>query len=189
MGLMAIYPRPRLSLNLEEHKKYPYLLSNVAVVRPNQAWCADITYIRMARGFLYLVAILDWYSRYVIAWRLSNSLESSFCTEALEAALRLGCADIFNTDQGVQFTSSAFTDMVEGAGMRMSMDGRGRCFDNIFVERFWRSLKQEEVYLSEYEDGHDARNGIGKYISFYNDERQHSAFDYRTPREVYLACE
>jgi putative transposase len=185
MGLMAIYQKPRLSLNGKEHRQYPYLLRGLAVTRPSQVWCADITYIRMANGFLYLVAILDWYSRYVLSWRLSNCLETDFCLEALDEALGRGTADIFNTDKGVQFTSAAWLDMLEARRIRVSMDGRGRCFDNIFVERFWRSLKYEEVYLQDYLTVADARRGVGAYMKFYNEERLHESLGYMTPLEVH----
>jgi putative transposase len=186
MGLEAIYPKPRLSVSDEEHKKYPYLLGGIDVVRPNQVWATDITYIRLRAGFLYLVAIMDWYSRYVLSWRLSNTLETSFCLEALEEALTHGPAEIFNSDQGCQFTSHAFTREVEAAGMKISMDGKGRVFDNIFVERLWRSLKYEEVYLKDYAGVPDAFEGIGSYWDFYNTERPHRSLGNLTPAQVYF---
>jgi putative transposase len=186
MGLEAIHPKPHLSLSNEQHKKYPYLLSGVQVVRPNQVWATDITYIRLRAGFLYLVAIMDWFSRYVLSWRLSNTLETSFCLEALEEALIHGPAEIFNSDQGCQFTSHDFTREVEAAGMQMSMDGKGRVFDNIFVERLWRSLKYEEVYLKDYDDVPEAIDGIRCYWRFYNTERPHQSLGNLTPAEVYF---
>jgi putative transposase len=157
------------------------------ITRPNQVWTADITYIPMARGFLYLVAIIDWYSRYVLSWRLSNTLDDSFCVEALEEALRKGRPDIFNTDQGAQFTGAAFTGLLERHGVRISMDGKGRYSDNLFIGRLWRTVKYEEVYLKAYQDGRDARAGIGDYFRFYNAERPHQALGYRTPAEVFTS--
>ena len=183
MGLQAIYPRP--SKPALDHQVYPYLLKGWEINRVNQVWTADITYSPMARGFLYLVAIMDWHSRYVLAWRLSNTMETGFCLEALEAALSQGKPEIFNTDQGSQFTSDAFTGMLLEAGVRISMDGKGRYTDNVFVERLWRSLKYEEVYLRAYTGGKEARAGIGKYFDFYNSERPHQALSYRTPAEVF----
>ena len=155
------------------------------ITRPNQVWAADITYIPMARGFLYLVAIIDWYSRYVLSWRLSNTLDASFCVEALEEALSKGRPDIFNTDQGAQFTSEAFTRLLEQHGVRISMDGKGSYKDNLFIERLWRTVKYEEVYLKAYQDGRDARISLGNYFRFYNTERPHQAHGYRTPAEIY----
>ena len=169
MGLRAIYRRPRTSQPAPGHQVYPYLLRGVAITRPNQVWTADITYIPMARGFLYLVAIMDGYSRYVLSWRLSNTLEVDFCIEALEEALRNGQPEIFNTDQGAQFTSQAFTSLLEQHGIKVSMDGKGRYTDNLFIERLWRSLKYEEVYLKAYAGGKEARAGIGGYFDFYNE--------------------
>ena len=166
MGLIAIYPKPDLSKKHPEHKIYPYLLANVKIVRPKQVWSCDITYIRLRPGFLYLVAIMDWFSRYVLSWRLSNSLDVSFCLEALEEALEQGCPDIFNTDQGSQFTSNEFTGMLLSKGIKISMDSRGRAFDNIFIERLWRSVKYEEVYIKDYQTYKDAREGLGNYFSF-----------------------
>jgi len=187
MGLRAIYRRPRTSTPAPGHKTYPYLLNGMKITRPNQVWAADITYIPMARGFLYLVAIIDWYSRYVLSWRLSNTLEVDFCVEALEEALSEGRPEIFNTDQGAQFTSEAFTELLEQHGVRISMDGKGSYNDNLFIERLWRSVKYEEVYLKAYQDGRDARAGIGDYFRFYNAERPHQALGYRTPAEVFTS--
>ena len=188
MGLQAIYQAPRTSDPHPAHRIYPYLLRGLAVTRPNQVWCADITYIPVQRGFLYLVAIMDWQSRHVLAWRLSNSMDASFCVEALEEALeRYGPPEMFNTDQGSQFTSFAFTGVLKDAGISVSMDGRGRCMDNIFIERLWRSLKYEAIYLHELTDGFKAERVIGDWISFYNTERPHSAHNGRTPAEVYAA--
>jgi putative transposase len=186
MGLEAIYRKPRLSLPGRQHKRYPYLLKGMTVDRPDAAWCADITYIRLAHGFVYLVAILDWHSRYVLAWSLSTTLEKEFCLEALRDSLRISRPEIFNTDQGTQFTSPEFTGLLEGASIRISMDGRGRVYDNIFVERFWRSVKYEEVYLHEYRTVVEARAHLGAYFRFYNEERPHEALGYRTPHEVYF---
>jgi putative transposase len=185
MGLMAVYPKKRLSLSSPNHKKYPYLLRGVQIIRPNQVWSVDITYVRLRKGFAYLVAIIDWHSRYVLAWELSLSLESDFCVEALKRALAEGSPEIFNSDQGTQFTSEDFTGILLGAGIRISMDGRGRVYDNIFVERLWRSVKYEEVYLKDYDGVVEAREGLGGYFEFYNGERPHQALGYRTPREVY----
>jgi putative transposase len=186
MGLEAIYPKQNLSLSSAEHKKYPYLLRDLAIERPDQVWCADITYIRMAQGFLYLVAVMDWYSRYVLSWKLSNTLDVGFCLEALEAALAISQPEIFNTDQGVQFTSKDFTGRLEASGIRISMDGRGRVFDNIFIERLWRSVKYEEVYIHNYESVRDALNSLMKYFQLYNRERIHESLGYQTPHEVYF---
>ena len=185
MGLEAIYRRPNTSQPSPRHRVYPYLLKGLEVHRVNQVWAADITYIPMARGFLYLVAIMDWHSRYVLAWRLSNTLEVDFCLEALEEALRQGKPEVFNTDQGSQFTSEAFTGMLLAQGIQVSMDGKGRCTDNVFVERLWRSIKYEEVYLKAYQNGSEARKGIGAYLAFYNQERPHQALGYRTPGQVF----
>jgi len=185
MGLKAIYRRPRTSKPAPGHKIYPYLLGGMKITRPNQVWAADITYIPMARGFLYLVAIIDWYSRYVLSWRLSNTLDAGFCVEALEEALKKGSPEIFNTDQGAQFTSEAFTGLLQQHGVRISMDGKGSYNDNLFIERLWRSVKYEEVYLKAYQDGRAARVGIGDYFRFYNTERPHQTHGYRTPAEVF----
>jgi len=189
MGLKAVYRRPRTSKPAAGHKVYPYLLSGMKITRPNQVWAADITYIPMSRGFLYLIAIIDVYSRYVLSWRLSNTLDASFCVEALEEALKKGRPDIFNTDQGAQFTGEAFTGLLHQHGVRISMDGKGSYNDNLFIERLWRSVKYEEVYLKAYQDGRDARIGLGNYFRFYNTERPHQALGYRTPAEVYTAIQ
>ena len=187
MGLQAIYPRPRTSLPDRQHRIYPYLLRDLAVTRPNQVWCSDITYIPMRRGFLYLVAVMDWHTRAVLSWRLSNTLDSTFCVEALTEALsRYGKPEIFNTDQGSQFTSEEFTDVLSGAGVRISMDGKGRWMDNVFIERLWRSLKYECVYLREFESGIEARREIGGWMDYYNTDRPHSSLLDKTPMEVYL---
>ena len=175
MGLEPIYRKPRTTVPHPEHRRYPYLLRELSITRPNQVWCADITYIPMRRGFLYLVAIMDWHSRKVLSWRLSNTMDVDFCVSALEEALaKYGKPDIFNTDQGSQFTSFAFTNILRENGIRISMDGRGRWLDNVFIERLWRSLKYENVYLHAYETGSEARAGIGKWIDFYNRQRPHS---------------
>lgn len=187
MGLVPIYQAPRTSKPHPEHRVYPYLLRNVTIDRPNQVWCSDITYIPMRQGFLYLVAIMDWSTRAVLAWRLSNTMHPDFCVEALQEALsRYGTPEIFNTDQGSQFTSDDFTDVLKEAGVRISMDGRGRWMDNIFIERLWRSLKYECIYLREMENGFQAQREIGIWIKYYNEERPHSSFaDDKTPLEVY----
>ena len=185
MGLQAIYPKVKLSKKHPDHRIYPYLLGNLDISRPNQVWCADITYIRLKQGFLYLVAIMDWFSRYVLSWRLSNSLDVSFCTEALEDALGKGRPDIFNTDQGSQFTSDDFTGILLSNEIAISMDGRGRVFDNIFVERLWRSVKYEEVYIKGYQIYRDAKEGLGAYFPLYNNHRYHQSLAYRTPYEVH----
>ena len=187
MGLKAIYRRPRTSKPAPGHKIYPYLLNGMKIIRPNQVWAADITYIPMARGFLYLVAIIDWYSRYVLSWKLSNTLDADFCVEALEEALEKGKPEIFNTDQGSQFTGEAFTGLLKQHGIRISMDGKGSYNDNLFIERLWRSVKYEEVYLKAYQDGREARTGLGNYFRFYNIERPHQTHGYRTPAEVYTS--
>ncbi len=186
MGLEAIYPKRRLSVSGEGHKIFPYLLRDVVIERPDQVWSTDITYIRMAQGFLYLVAILDWYSRYVLAWELSNTLEKEFCLATLDRALGMSQPEIFNTDQGSQFTSAEFVGRLEAAGVKVSMDGRGRVFDNIFVERLWRTVKYEEVYLHGYENVREAQNSLARYFHFYNTERLHQSLGYRTPDEVYF---
>ena len=186
MGLEAIYQAPRTSNPHPAHKIYPYLLGNLAIAHPDHVWCADITYIPVRRGFLYLVAIMDWATRHVLAWRLSNTMDTGFCIEALrEAMARHGKPEIFNTDQGSQFTSLDFTGVLKDAGVAISMDGRGRCMDNIFIERLWRSLKYEAVYLHEMTDGFAAERVIGTWIDFYNTERPHSALDGATPTEAY----
>jgi len=185
MGLEAIYQHPHTSRPAPEHRSYPYLLRGLVIERVNQVWAADITYIPMARGFLYLVAVMDWVSRYVLAWRLSNTLDVSFCVEALEEALSQGRPEIFNTDQGSQFTDEDFTGVLCAHGVAISMDGRGRFSDNIFVERLWRSLKYEEAYLKAYQDVAEAQHGIAAYFNFYNHERLHQALGYRAPRQVF----
>ena len=185
MGLKAIYRRPRTSKATPGHRIYPYLLKGMKITRPNQVRAADITYVPMARGFLYLVVIMDWYSRYVVSWRLSNTLDVGFCVEALEEALRGGRPDIFNTDQGTQFTSEVFTELLKQHLVRISMDGKGRYKDNIFVERLWRRVKYGEVYLKAYQDGREARIGIREYFRFYNTERPHQALGYQTPAEAF----
>lgn len=186
MGIEAIYPKPRLSTNQTEQVIYPYLLRNIIPSHSNQVWAADITYIRMHQGFWYLVAIMDWYSRYVVSFQLSNTWETSFCLVALEGALERSGPEIFNTDQGVQFTSEEFTSTLKQAGCRISMDGKGRVFDNIFGERLWRSVKYEEGYLHEYRTGWDAEKGLSRYFCHYNEERSHQSLQNMTPAEVYL---
>jgi len=185
MGLEAIYAKPRLSQANPEHRKFPYLLRGVTAVRPNQIWGTDITYIPLRQGFVFLVAILDWYSRYVVSWDLSTTLDSDFCIRTLEEALRVATPEIVNSDQGVQFTSTAFTSRVLKSGAMMSMDGRGRAFDNIFTERLWRSVKYEEVYIRDYESVPTARAGLSKYFAFYNHVRPHQSLEYQTPHLVY----
>jgi putative transposase len=192
MGLWAIYQKPNTSRQHPEHKVYPYLLRGLTIDRANQVWCADITYIPMAKGFVYLVAVMDWFSRRVLAWRVSITMETDFCLEALRDAMeRHGPPDIFNTDQGAQFTSTDFVGELAGRKVRISMDGRGRYLDNIFIERLWRSLKYEEVFIKAYDAVIEARRSIGKWFEFYNDERPHQALYYRTPREMFegAACE
>jgi putative transposase len=187
LGLEAISQRPRTSLPNEQHRVYPYRLRDLAIERPNQVWCADITYIPRRRGFLYLVAVMDWHSRAVLSWRLSNTLDSGFCVEALQEALsRHGRPEIFNTDQGSQFTSEEFTGALSDAGVRISMDGKGRWMDNVFIERLWRSLKYECVYLREFETGVDARREIGIWLDYYNTDRPHSSLADKTPMEAYI---
>jgi putative transposase len=186
MGLMAVYPKPRLSLNPLAHQCFPYLLKGVAIVRPNQVWSTDITYIPLRGGFVFLAAVLDWYSRYVLAWELSITLEADFCVAVLERALTHQRPEIFNTDQGVQFTSAQFQAPLLAAQVRVSMDGRGRAFDNIFVERLWRSVKYEEVYIKDYRNVVEAREGLQRYFPFYNEQRIHQALDYRTPHNVHF---
>ncbi len=185
MNLAAVCPRRSLSQPAGEARKYPYLLRNLLIKGPNHVWASDITYIPMRGGFLYLTAILDWFSRYVIAWELSNSLDAGFCVTALDRALAVGQPAIFNTDQGSQFTSQAFTGRLEEAGVAISMDGRGRCFDNIFIERLWRSVKYEEVYLKDYADGQTAWKELDKWFRFYNEERPHQSLGWQTPEAVY----
>jgi putative transposase len=186
MGIAALGPKPRTTKPAPGHKVFPYLLRNLAIERPNQAWAADITYVPIGRGFLYLIAIMDWASRAVLAWRLSNTMDVSFCVSALEEALaRFGRPEIFNTDQGSQFTSAAFTGTLAAAGIRISMDGRGRWMDNVFIERLWRSLKYEDIYLKGYADGREAKAGIGVWIAFYNTRRPHQALANRPPLAVW----
>jgi len=192
MAIEAIYQKPNTSKGHPDHKVHPYLLRGLTVDRPNQVWCADITYIPMAKGFVYLVAVMDWFSRRVLSWRVSITMETDFCVEALREATELhGQPEIFNTDQGVQFTSAAFVDELASRGVRISMDGTGRYLDNIFIERLWRSLKYEEVYIRAYDSVAEARRRLGEWLAFYNDVRPHQSLDYRTPREKFegVACE
>jgi putative transposase len=190
MDIVAMAPQPNTSKPSPEHPKFPYLLRGLAIERPNQVWAADITYIPMARGFGYLVAVIDWYSRRVLSWRLSNSLDTGFCLEALDDALDThGAPEIFNTDQGCQFTSADFTKRLRDREVKVSMDGKGRCIDNIFVERLWRSLKYEEIYLNVYDDLDQLRKAIGKYMDFFNHERQHQSLGYQTPDAFYTGLE
>jgi len=185
MGLRAVYRRPRTTTPAPEHRRFPYLLKGLSISAPNQVWAADITFLPMARGFLYLVAIMDWYSRYVLSWRLSNTLDVGFCIEALAEALATVKPDIFNSDQGSQFTSDEFTGMLERNGVSISMDGKGSYHDNLFVERLWRTVKYEEVYLKAYLDGREAKAALADYFRFYNNERPHQALGYRTPAAAY----
>ena len=185
MGLLAIYPQPSVSQPALGAHIYPYLLRDVEIARVNQVWSTDITYIRLVTGFVYLVAVMDWYSRYVLAWEVSNTLESGFCVAALDRALCLAQPEIFNSDQGAQFTSVAFTNRLRANGISISMDGRGRALDNIFVERLWRSVKYEEVYLKDYRYVPEAMMGLGAYFKFYNGERLHQSLGYQTPEAVY----
>lgn len=186
MGIEAIYQKPNTSAPHPEHKVYPYLLKDIAITKANQVWCTDITYIPIGRGFLYLVAVMDWYSRKVLSWRISNTMETSFCVEALEEAISIyGTPEIFNTDQGSQFTSFDFTHVLKDHGIKISMDGKGRWMDNVFIERLWRSLKYECVYLNAFENGLQARQSIGQWLSHYNTKRPHATFDGQTPDEVY----
>lgn len=184
MGLEAIYPKPKTSIPNKQHKIYPYLLKGVKITRSNQVWSTDITYIKLNEGFVYLVAIIDWYSRYVLSWQLSNSLDASFCVEALKEALNTGRPDIFNTDQGCQFTSMAFTDVLEQNDVLISMDAKGRVFDNIFIERLWRTVKYEDIYIKGYRNISEVQLGLVEYFDFYNNERYHQSLDYKTPFEV-----
>lgn len=191
MGLEALYPKPRTTRRCPQHRVFPYLLRNFEITRPDQVWSTDITYIPLLEGYLYLTAVMDWYSRYVLSWRLSANLEGTFCCEALDEALAISQPEIFNTDQGVQFTSEAFVSRLQEHGIAISMDGRGRALDNAFVERLWRTVKYEEVYLQEYLDADDALRSLKRYWRFYNQARRHQALKYRTPAEVYYAtrCE
>jgi putative transposase len=186
MGLVAIYPKPQLSQAIQEHEKFPYLLGDIEIARPDQVWCTDITYIRMVQGFVYLVVMMDWYSRYVLSWAISTTMETMFCVEALQHALHRATPEIFNSDQGPQFTSREFTGSLKEAGIAISMDGRGRVYDNIFIERLWRSVKYEEVYLNDYASVRTAHTRLGGYFDYYNTERPHQALDYKTPAEVYF---
>ena len=185
MGLEAIYPKPKLTAAGRGHRIYPYLLRDKRIQRPDQVWSTDITYVPLRHGFMYLAAIIDWFSRYVLAWRLSNTLDGSFCLEMLDEALGRGRPEVFNTDQGVQFTAQAWTGRLESAGVAVSMDGKGRCLDNVFVERLWRSVKYEDIYLWRYEDVPALQQGLRRYFQYYNEERLHQALDYRTPAVAY----
>ena len=187
MGLQALYPKPRLSIGGPGHKVYPYLLKGFRARHPNQVWSTDITYIRLRQGFVYLVAVMDWFSRFVLAWEISATMETSFCVSALDWALQRGIPEIFNSDQGAQFTSLDFTGRLAGAGIKISMDGRGRVFDNIFVERLWRTVKYENVYLNDYESMPAVTDGLARYFAFYNNERIHQSLGYRTPRSVHFS--
>lgn len=186
MGLEAIYPKPHTSLPGATAQRYPYLLRGISIERCNQVWSCDITYIRLQRGFIYLMAVIDWFSRYVLSWEISITLDTNFCLQALDRALRVATPEIFNSDQGVQFTSSEFTSRLKEADIRISWDGRGRALDNIFVERLWRSVKYEEVYIKDYQSVSDAVRNLREYFTFYNHERLHQALDYHTPAQVYL---
>jgi len=186
MGLQAIYAGPKTTIADKQHKKYPYLLRGLEINRPNQVWSTDITYIPMQQGFMYLVAIMDWYSRFVIAWQLSNTLDGSFCLDTLRVALQQGKPEIFNTDQGSQFTANAYVSELESAGIQVSMDGRGRAFDNIFVERLWRTVKYEDIYIKGYATVPDLYNGLRAYFQLYNYERPHQSLDYQTPAELHF---
>ena len=186
MGLEAVYPKPRLSNANPDHLKFPYLLKDLTVRGPNHVWATDITYIRMYGGFLYLVAIMDWFSRFVLAWQLSNTLDNRFCIEALEQSLLVAVPEIFNSDQGVQFTSSNFINVLQGKSIAVSMDGRGRALDNVFIERLWRTVKYEEVYLHDYESGEEAYRELDKFFTFYNFKRRHSSLAKQTPAAVYF---
>jgi len=189
LGLCAIYPKINLSKRNHAHKVYPYLLRGLKVSRVNQVWSTDITYIRLNQGFVYLAAVIDWHSRCILSWRVSTSLESDFCVEALQEALeRYGQPEIFNTDQGVQFTSAGFIEVLQGRGIKISMDGKGRALDNIFIERFWRSLKQEKIYRMELNTVKDAKTAIADYMHFYNTQRMHQSLNYQTPQSVYLSA-
>lgn len=185
MGLVAVYPKPRTTLIAQGHKKYPYLLRNIVIGRPNQVWCMDITYLRMKNTYMYLTAVMDWYSRCVLGWRLSNTMDCAFCLEAVEEALNYGKPEIFNTDQGVQFTCQEFTSTLEGLGIQISMDGKGRWMDNVFIERLWRSVKYELIYLKEYENGSHLFKELDEYFEYYNQRRPHQSFDFKTPTQMY----
>jgi putative transposase len=187
MGIQAIYPRPKTTIRSSEHKIYPYLLRGLTITRPFQVWSSDITYVPMPRGFMYLVAVMDWSSRYVISWQLSNTLDGAFCLETLQQALQTGKPDLFNTDQGVQFTATDYTSCLENAGIRVSMDGKGRALDNIFIERLWRTVKYEDLYIKEYPTVQALADGLEDYFRFYNQERLHQSLGHRTPAEVHFA--
>ena len=189
MDLVAIYPKPRLSTPDKAHRIYPYLLRGLVIGGPDQVWASDITYIRLHGGFVYLTAVMDWYSRYVLSWELSNTLDAAFCVDALERALTISQPEIFNSDQGCQYTSETFTARLKAAGIRISMDGQGRVFDNIFVERLWRTVKYEEVYLNDYDSMSEAWASLARYFRFYNQERIHQSLDWRTPAEVYFGTQ
>ena len=189
MGIQAIYPKPRLSMASKEHKIYPYLLKDLVIDQPNQVWCSDITYIRLAHGFVYLVAIMDWYSRFVLSWRISNTLDTEFCIEALREALELSKPDIFNTDQGCQFTSVEHTGLLKEADIKISMDGRGRVFDNIMIERLWRTLKYQDIYIKDYQTVMQLNAGLDAYFRFYNYERPHQSLQDKTPAMTYYNYE
>jgi len=190
LGLEAIYPKPRLSQTHPDHQVYPYLLRNLLITAANQLWCTDITYLPVLKGHFYLIAIMDWYSRKVLAWRISNTLDVHFCLETLQEALSYyGIPEIFNSDQGSQFTSKAFTDCLKANAVAISMDGRGRCHDNIFIERLWRSIKYELIYLKAFEDGQHLNKEVGQWFDWYNQERFHQALEYKTPNQVYYQKE
>lgn len=188
IGLEAIYPKSKRNTSIPDiqHKKYPYLLKGLIINRPNQVWSTDITYVRLETGFLYLVAIIDWFSRYVISWKLSNTLEIDFCLDSLNESLKKSIPEIFNSDQGSQFTSPYFTNILQGNKIKISMDGRGRCLDNIFVERLWRTVKYENIYLKSYSNPLETNNGLTEYFDFYNNKRIHQSLDYRTPAQIYF---
>lgn len=186
MGIEAVYQKPRLSISNQDHLVYPYLLRGVPIERCNQVWSTDITYIRMRNGFLYLTAVIDWYSRYALAWKLSNSLDGDFCREAVVEALKMGKPEIFNVDQGSQFTCREFVELIVGNGIKLSMDGKGRCIDNVFIERLWRTVKYEEVYLKDYADGKEAHYSLAAFFNFYNDKRIHQSLGYLPPRKRYV---
>lgn len=189
MGLEAIYPRkkPNTSKGDIQHKKFPYLLKELEIIRPDQVWGTDITYIKLKNGFIYLTAIIDWYSRYILAWRLSPTLENEFCVRALEEALKINTPDIHNSDQGVHYTAQNYVAVLEGKEIQISMDGRGRCMDNIFTERFWRTVKYENVFLNDYADIDEAHQGLSEYFPFYNEKRKHQSLDYLTPAQIYFS--
>jgi len=186
MGLETSYPKRKTKASLKEHLIYPYLLNKFCPISPNEVWCTDITYIPMRSGFFYLTAVMDWFSRYILSWELSNSLNTDFCIEVAEKALESATPKVFNTDQGAQYTSKRFCETLLNRGVNISMDHKGRCFDNIFIERLWRSVKYEEVYLNEYANGTEAYEGISKYMTFYNQERRHTALNKQTPEEVHF---